>query len=117
MAPREVGSNALMGCPYEGASDSRTVRGITVRQTLSPKWRSDLLHHLVGELRAGVVHDADDDRHLERRVEVLLHEPDVAQELAQALEGVVLALDGHEDLGRRRQAVHRQQAERRVGSR
>ena len=26
MAPRELGSNATMGCPYEGASDRRTVR-------------------------------------------------------------------------------------------
>ena len=28
----------MIGCPNDGASDSRTVRGTTVRQTLSPKW-------------------------------------------------------------------------------
>ena len=38
MAPREVGSNAMMGCPKDGASERRTVRGTTLRHTLSPKW-------------------------------------------------------------------------------
>ena len=51
--------------------------------------------------------------HVELRVEVGLHQVDVAQELAQALEGVVLALDGDEHLVGRGQAVDRDQAERR----
>ena len=46
------------------------------------------------------------------RVQVLLHQLDVAQELAQALQGVVLALDRDQHLGGRGQAVDGQQAER-----
>ena len=102
----------MIGCPNDGASESRTVRGTTLRQTLSPKCSRTSLHDLVGQLRAGVVHHQDDGADLERRVEVLLHEVDVAQQLAQALEGVVLALDRDEHLGGRRQAVDGEQAER-----
>src|SRR5687768_11879926 len=40
-----------------------------------------LSHDLIGELRARVVHDADDRAHLERRVEVALHQVDVAEQL------------------------------------
>ena len=43
---------------------------------------------------------------------LLRDELDVAQELAQTLEGVVLALDRHQHLAGRGQAVDRQQAER-----
>ncbi len=32
------GSKAVIGCPNEGASESRTVRGMTIRQTFVPKW-------------------------------------------------------------------------------
>src|SRR5689334_18499685 len=38
MAPREVESNTMMGCPKDGASDRRTVRGTMLRHTLAPKW-------------------------------------------------------------------------------
>ena len=34
----ERGSNVMIGWPNDGASDSRTERGTTVRSTLSPKW-------------------------------------------------------------------------------
>src|SRR3954471_4794729 len=71
------------------------------------------LNDLVRELRTGVVHDEHDRTELQRLIEVLLDQCDVPQQLAQALERVVLALDRYEDLGGRRQAVHGQQAERR----
>ena len=38
---------------------------------------------------------------------------DVAEQLAQTLEGVVLALDGHQHLPGRRQAIDGNQAQRR----
>src|SRR5262249_15920184 len=38
LAPREVESNTMMGCPNDGASESRTVRGTTVSYTRRPKW-------------------------------------------------------------------------------
>ena len=50
---------------------------------------------------------------LERRVEVRLHQLDVAQQLAETLEGVVLALDRDEHLVGGGQAVDGEQAERR----
>ena len=68
---------------------------------------------LVGQLGPGVVHHQDDRADLERRVEVLLDQLDVAQQLAQALEGVVLALDRDQHLVGRGQRVHGEQAERR----
>ena len=48
----------------------------------------------------------------ELRVDVLLDQADVPQELSQALERVVLALDRHDQLLRGREGVDRQQAER-----
>ncbi len=103
----------MIGCPNDGASESRTVRGTTVRVDLLAEVRPDLLHDLVAQLGPGVVHHEHDGAQLERLVEVLLHEGDVAQELAEAFEGVVLALDRDEDLGGRGEPVHGEQAERR----
>ena len=92
----------MIGCPNDGASDSRTERGTIVRSTLSPKCSRTSLDDLIGELGPGVVHHAHDRADLQRRVEVAPHEVDVAQQLAEALEGVVLALDRHEHLVGRR---------------
>src|SRR5207248_955107 len=50
---------------------------------------------------------------LEPGVEVGLHQRDVLEELAETLECVVLALDRHENLAGRGQAVDGQQPERR----
>ena len=111
-APRELGSNVMIGCPNDGASDSRTVRGTTLRQTMSPKWSRTSAADLVGQLGPGVVHDEHDGADLQRRVQVLLDQVDVAQELTESFERVVLALDRHQDLGGRRQGVDRQQPER-----
>ena len=100
-----------MGCPKEGASDSRTLRGITTRQTRSEKCSRDLVGHVDREPGPGVVHGQHDGRDLERLVQVGRDQVHVAQELAQTLEGVVLALNGDEHLVRRGQAVDRDEAE------
>jgi hypothetical protein len=68
---------------------------------------------LVGELGAAVVHRQQDRRDVQARVEVGAHEVDVAQQLAEALQRVVLALDRDQHLVRRDERVDRQQPERR----
>ena len=63
MAPREVGSNVVIGCPKDGASDSRTWRGTTVRHVTdrvssydasagSPQY--DLPEYTTVDLRTGL---------------------------------------------------------------
>ena len=67
---------------------------------------------LLGEPGARVVHREHDPPHVERRVE----RPDqrhVAEQLAETLERVVLALDRHDHVVGRGEPVHREQAERR----
>src|SRR3954471_2609090 len=54
--------------------------------------------HLLGQPGAGVIHRQHDVAELESRVEVLLDELHVLEELPQTLERVVLALDGNEHL-------------------
>ena len=56
-------------------------------------------------------------REPEPGVDVLLDQGDVAQELAHALEGVVLALDRDDQLLGGGEGVDREQAQRRAGSR
>ena len=90
---------------------------MTFRHTLVPKCSPDLVGHLVGQLGPGVVHGEDDGRDVELRVEVGRDQVDVAHELAQTLEGVVLALDGDEHLVGRRQGVDRDQARATADSR
>jgi hypothetical protein len=71
-----------------------------------------LVRHLVGQLGAPVVHGQQDRRHVQRRVQVGPHQFDVGQQLAQALQRVVLALDRDEHLVTGDQGVHREQSER-----
>ena len=103
----------MIGWPNEGASESRTVRGTTVRQHLVAEVLANLLDDLIGQLGAGVVHDAHDRRHLERRVEIAPDQIDVAQQLAETLERVVLALNRNEDFVGGVEAIDGEQAERR----
>src|SRR5207248_3608751 len=72
----------------------------------------NLLDDLFRQAGAGVVHRQDDGTDLQIRVEVGLHQTDVAQQLPQTLEGVVLALDRNDDLACRSQAVDGQQSKR-----
>ena len=44
---------------YPGASDTLTLRGITLRKTLSPKNRRTSAGDLVGEFSTSVVHGQD----------------------------------------------------------
>ena len=117
IAPREVGSNTVMGCPNDGASEIRTVRGITILHTRAPKWASHLGRHLVCKLGPGVVHGQHDRRDFERLVEVALNQLDVAEQLAQTLQCVVLALDRDEDLACRRKSVDSYETQATAGSR
>ena len=68
--------------------------------------------HLRGEVRPRVEHREDDSVDGQRRVQVIADEVDGRDELAEALERVVLALERHEHRVRRRQRIHREQAER-----
>src|SRR6516225_2496684 len=59
---------------------------------------ADLRHDLFGQAGSGVVHRQDDGRHFELRVEIGLHQVNVAEQLAESLQRVVLALDGNDHL-------------------
>ena len=56
----------MIGCPKDGASDRRTVRGMIVRHTVVAEVLTDLGHHLVGQLGPGVVHHEHDGADLQR---------------------------------------------------
>src|SRR5579883_116980 len=60
---------------------------------LGPEVGPHVLRHLLGQLGPGVVHGEDDGAQLERGVQVALDQGHVLEQLAQAFQGVVLALD------------------------
>src|SRR5690348_10274372 len=62
-----------------------------------------LVHYLLREIEAIVVHRQENPLDLERGVEPLLHQSNRSQQVAQSLERVVLALDRDENRARRRQ--------------
>ena len=72
-----------------------------------------LLGHLLREVGARVVHGQQDRGEPQVGVEVLLDQFDVAEQLRETLECVVLALDRDEHLARGDERVDRQQPERR----
>ena len=73
---------------------------------------ANLVADLRAEARSRVVHRQHGALDLESRVEVVGDEADRGQELPEALEREVLALDRDERGVRRRQGVDREQAER-----
>ena len=73
---------------------------------------ADFLRHLLREVRPRVVHGEQDGRETKVGVEMLLDELDVAEELREALERVVLALDWNKNLTCSDEGVDRQQAQR-----
>ena len=86
---------------------------MTVSNTAAPEVLADLGVDLGREVRARVVHGQDDALDREVRVEVVADQVDRRDQLGQALQGVVLALDrDHHRVGGR-ERVHRQQTERR----
>ena len=78
-----------------------------------PEVGPHLVGHLGGEPGPRVVHGQQDRRHVQLRVEVRPDEIDVAQQLAEALQRVVLALDRDEHFRRGDQRVDGEQAQRR----
>jgi hypothetical protein len=74
--------------------------------------RPNLVGDLAGELRAGVVHRQQESRDAQLGVEGPSNALGVAEQLAEALEGVVLALDGDDQIVRGGQRVDRQQPQR-----
>nr|BFF15790.1 hypothetical protein GCM10025699_70930 [Microbacterium flavescens] len=70
-------------------------------------------HDLLREIGASVVHGQEDARHGQTGVEVLLDQLDVAQQLTQTLEGVILALDRDQDFSCSDEGIDRQEPERR----
>ena len=112
-APREVESNTVTGCPNDGASEMRTVRGTTVRYTLEPKCaRTSRSTCSASFVRASYIVSTM-PRTSSAGIEVRLHQRDVAQQLPETLERVVLALDRDDHVVRGGQAVDGQQPERR----
>src|SRR5262249_1492629 len=73
---------------------------------------ADLLRDLVGQPGPRVVHGQQDRRDPYTVVEMGLDQLDVAQQLTQTLQRVVLALDGDQYLVRRDERVDRQQTQR-----
>ena len=86
--------------PKRGASDTRTERGTVMSSVSSGKWPRTSAGDVAREVRPPVVHREDDRRDVDRGVEVLLDHLDGADELRQALERVVLALNRDEHLAR-----------------
>ena len=56
----------MMGCPNDGASERRTVRGTTVLYTFVAEVLAHLGLDLLGEPGPGVVHREHDPAHVER---------------------------------------------------
>ena len=67
-------------------------------------------HHLIGEPQPRVVHREQDALHFEGRVELILHDFDGVEQLAQPLKRKIFALHRHHDTVGRRQGVQGQQA-------
>ncbi len=121
-APRRapVGLRALGVRPVEGdrqavarrlreadaARDDRAEHGVA-------EVAADLVRDLGGEVGAGVEHREHDARDREVRVEVVADEVDGGDQLRQALQRVVLALDGDQHGVRAGERVDGQEAQRR----
>ena len=114
MAPRDPGSYVITDCPKPGASEIFTDRGIEVVSTLAPKCFADLVGDLVGELGPRRrTSSAGSWRRSRSGFRCSLIRSMLLQQLAEALQRVVLALDRDQHLVDRRHRVDREQAERR----
>ena len=72
-----------------------------------------LVHDLIGQLRAPVIHGHDDALYAQLRIEALVAHFDAAHEIGDALERVILALHRDEHAVGRDERIDRQQLERR----
>ena len=97
--------------PCDGASETRTLRGITVSYTFSPKWprtsAATRSHRLLR--RSYIVSSTPVQR--EARVERLLHALDRADQLRQPFERIEFALQRHQHAVGGDQRVDRQQVQ------
>ena len=113
MAPREVGIEHGNRLPERRGLRQTNGPGYDIPADLGPKVLPHLVGHLVRQLCSGVVHGQHDGRDVKALVQIRRNQMNVAKQLTETLEGVVLALDRHQHLGRRRQTVYRDQPERR----
>ncbi len=111
--PWSPGGTARSGSPWLGASERRTLRGTIVSKTASSQVPPDLGGDLGRQVRPCVEHRQHDTGDRQLGVEVVAHEVDRRDQLREALERVVLALDRDQHRVRAGQRVHRQQAKRR----
>ena len=73
----------MIGLPNEGASDSRMLRGITLRHTVLAEVRANLRRHLLTQSGPCVVHHEHDRGDLQLGVQVPLHQIDVPCQLTK----------------------------------
>src|ERR1035437_7679511 len=97
----------MAGCL--GQADAARDQSVVDRR---PKVAANLGADLRGKVRPSVVHRQEHSLDREPRVEVIANEMDGSDELAEPLEGVVVALEGNEDRVRSRKRVHREEPER-----
>ena len=99
--------------PWLGASPSRTLRGMTVSNTFSLKNARTSRADLLAEVRALVVHRQQHAVDVERRVERGAHAAQRDDEVGEAFEREVLAVQRDEHGVGGDEGVEREQAERR----
>ena len=99
--------------PWLGASPRRTLRGITVRNTFSLKNCADVGRDLLAQVRPLVEHRQQHALDVERRVERRANAAHRADEIGEAFEREVLAVERNQHRVGGDERVERQQAERR----
>ena len=99
--------------PWLGASPSRTLRGMTVRNTFSLKNCAHVGRDLLAEIRALVEHREQHAFDVERRVERGAHAAHRADEIGEPFEREVFAVQRNQHGVGGDERVQRQQAERR----
>ena len=99
--------------PWLGASASRTLRGMTVSKTFSLKNCAHVARDLLPEVRALVVHRQQHAFDVERRVERGAHAAHRGDEIGEAFEREVLAVQRNQHGVGGDERVQREQAERR----
>ena len=107
----------MIGLPWDGASESLTLRGMTTSKTSLPKWAADVLLDLVGEVVPAVIHGQEDALPVKVRVKALLDQGDGLQELRETLHRVILALEGDQHGVGGREGIDGQGAPGPAGSR
>ena len=103
----------MTGMPWLGASPRRTLRGITVSKHLLLEEPAHVVRHLLAQVRPLVEHRQQHALDVERRVERGAHAAHRADEIGEALEREVLAVQRNQHGVGGDEGVERQEAERR----